>query len=46
MSTLSAQKKERIYDLYKILVDNPKEYSKLNRKQMLEEIIHTYIRCL
>ena len=42
MSTLSAQKKERIYDLYKILVDNPKEYSKLNRKQMLEEIIYAY----
>ncbi len=42
MFALNAVKKESVYGLYKIVVENPKEYTKLNRKEMLKKIIENY----
>lgn len=42
MFALDAVKKDSVYKLYKIVVKNPKEYTKLNRKEMLKEIIENY----
>lgn len=34
--------KQFVYDIYQALVDNPKEYQKVTRKQMFEKIIEAY----
>ncbi len=42
MVAFHAVKKESVYEIYKIVCKNPKEYSKLNKKEMLNQIIEQY----
>ena len=42
MVAFHAVKKESVYEIYKVVCDKPKEYSRLNRKEMLNQIIEQY----